>query len=248
MSNQLRLTTATYGGLSCRVVDALPNDTSPQLLVILCHGYGAPGDDLVPISAELVNLAPNLADKVQFVFPAAPLSLDSLGLFGGRAWWPVDVGALAAAIQQGRLRELLDANVPTEFESSRASLLQLVSDLKTTTGVPTERIVLGGFSQGAIIATDVALRLETTPAACCIMSGTLVCESIWRVRATQHATMQVLQSHGRTDPLVPYQGAIWLRDMFQEAGLAVDFIDFPGAHTIPLEAIEKLGRLLESRL
>ena len=81
----------TLGALKCRLVDDLPEGSKPSLVVILCHGYGASGADLVPIGEELLDQIPALQDRIQFIFPEAPLSLDQLGLPGGRAWWPIDM-------------------------------------------------------------------------------------------------------------------------------------------------------------
>ncbi|NIL96771.1 MAG: phospholipase [Planctomycetales bacterium] len=235
--------TRTFGDLSCRIVDAVPDGRAPKLLVILCHGFGAPGTDLVPLAAELLYLAPFLTSEVQFVFPAAPLSLDHMGLFGGRAWWPVDVGALAAAVERGQLRAMLD-DAPAELLEARDLLTAAIGQLATETGLPIGRMVLGGFSQGSMLATDVALRLPETAAGLCVMSGTLKFERIWRAEARRHAGMRVLISHGRQDPIVPYQGAEWLWEMFREAGLAVEFLPFDGGHTIPPQILESLAGLL----
>ena len=61
----------------------------PTGAVVLCHGFGAGGDDLVPLHAELVELQPALA-RQRFIFPEAPLSLGP----GSRAWWMIDFEAI----------------------------------------------------------------------------------------------------------------------------------------------------------
>ena len=63
-----------YGELSCQSLDMLPHETAPGFLIVLCHGFGAPGDDLVPLGAEMLARNPRLAEQVRFVFPAAPLT------------------------------------------------------------------------------------------------------------------------------------------------------------------------------
>ena len=231
------------GGLSCQVIDAITEHQNPRLIVVLCHGFGAPGTDLVPVGPELIQLNPTLAQTVRFVFPAAPLSLDHLGMFGGRAWWHVDVARLTAAIERGELRDLRN-DLPDELPQARQMLTSLVEELSRDSGLPTSRIVLGGFSQGAMLGTDVALRLPETPAALCIWSGTLLCEAEWRELAKQRENLRVLQSHGRQDPLLPFQAAIWLRDMFTESGAEVDFVAFDGMHTIPPEALHRFAALI----
>ena len=58
----------------------------------------------------------------------------------------------------------------------------------------------------------------------------------------------MFQSHGRTDPILPFAAAEWLRDLLDDSGLEVEFLEFPGVHTIPMEAVEKMGSLLEDAL
>ncbi|NOX56227.1 MAG: phospholipase [Planctomycetes bacterium] len=230
-------------GLSCRIVDALPAGASPHLVAILCHGFGAPGTDLVSVASELVLLRPELADAVRFVFPAAPLRLDDVGMPGGRAWWMIDLDRLNAAMQRG---ELLDMRreTPEGLAEARARLMDLVHAVCERMSVATAQVVLGGFSQGAMLSTDVTLRLEDAPAALCIWSGTLLCEDDWRRLAPRRRGMPVLQSHGRNDPLLPFAAAESLRDLLQEAGLQVEFLPFGGLHEIPREALRRFAELL----
>ncbi len=232
------------GGLECQVVDALPSGGNPQLVVVLCHGFGAPGTDLVPIGSELLSLNPGLADSVRIVFPAAPLTLDEFGMFGGRAWWHLDIERLNAAIAGGEFRDLRN-DLPEHLPVVREMLLSLVGEVCAETGLPTSKVVLGGFSQGSMLAADVAMRLSESPAALCILSGTLLCESEWRELAANRQGLPVLQSHGHQDPILPFQAAVWLRDMLVESGLDVDFVEFDGGHTIPFEALHRLAALID---
>lgn len=233
----------TLGGLSCRITDALPEGVRPALTVVLCHGYGAPGTDLVPLAGEILRLNPNLADKVRLMFPQAPLSLEELGLPQGRAWWHLDVNRIAQAVEQGELRDMRE-ELPEGLPESRTRLTELVEELQQRDGLTTSQIVLGGFSQGAMLATDVALRLEERPAGLCIFSGTLLCEPDWRELAARRGPMPVLMTHGTDDPLLPFQGAEWLRDLLTEAGMDVEFVPFRGMHTIPAEGIARLAGFL----
>lgn len=233
----------TLGGLSCLVVDALPPETNPDFVVILCHGYGAPGTDLVQLAPEIMNLDPGLAAKTRFIFPEAPLSLDEFGMFGGRAWWHLDMEELSRAVETGELR-ILRRDTPDGLKEARELLISLISDVKKSTGLPDSRFVLGGFSQGSMLATDVALRLEGCPAGLGIFSGTLLCEDEWRDLAGRRGALSVFQSHGHSDPLLPFQAAEWLRDLFVESGMQVDFLPFDGMHTIPGTALHRFTALL----
>jgi phospholipase/carboxylesterase len=241
----------TLGGLSCQVVDALPPGDSPELIVVLCHGFGAPGTDLVPLVPEILSLDPGLEAKVRFVFPAAPLTLDEIGMVGGRAWWHLDVQKMAMAVERGELR-IFRNETPEGLDSARDALTTLVSELQKSTGLPVSKIVLAGFSQGAMLATEVALSLDASPAGLGIFSGTLLCEEQWRELATKRGPLHVFQSHGRFDPLLPFQAAEWLRDLFLESGMEVDFVPFDGMHEIPAVALHRftalLGTLADERL
>lgn len=238
---------ATLGGLSCQVLDALPAGTTPGLVGVFCHGFGAPGTDLVPLGAELLHRSSPLADRLQLVFPAAPLSLDALGMFGGRAWWHLDLEQLTAALQHGHFRDQRN-ELPEGLPESRRMLMALLDQLTRETGVPRSRMVLGGFSQGSILATDVTFHSDQAPAALCILSGTLICETQWRELAARRRGLRVLQSHGRRDPLLSFQLAVSLKELLEEAGLEVEFLEFNGEHTIPAEALPRLVQLFEDAL
>ncbi|MGV3621849.1 MAG: phospholipase, partial [Archangium sp.] len=78
-------------GLEVEVFQA--EEGPPSAAVILCHGFGAPGDDLVGLAPELVKLQPSLK-SVRFYFPAAPINLGELGWGDARAWWLIDMAAV----------------------------------------------------------------------------------------------------------------------------------------------------------
>lgn len=238
-------TTTTLGGLECRVLQE--KDGAPRAQVVLCHGFGAPGDDLVGLHEHLVMLAPALAD-VRFVFPAAPLSLAPMGYGDGRAWWMIDfekVQRLNAGdletLQEFRKRE------PDGMAAARALMLKLVDEL-TQQQLPLKKTVIGGFSQGAMITTDVALRLPEPPAGLAILSGTLLIEDVWRAKAKARAGLPVLQSHGRFDPILRFDAAERLRDLLTEAGSPPEWVPFDGPHAIPLNVLRKLAQFLENSL
>ena len=190
----MRKVSTRLGELDCQVLDALAEGSSPELAVVLCHGYGAPATDLVPLAPELVQLRPELGPRVRFVFPAAPLSLAALGMPGARAWFP-----LPQEVMMGQERdwERFAASVPEGLAQARRAVTGLLSALSAATKLPYERIVLGGFSQGAMVTTDVALRLEEAPAGLCILSGSIISQDEWKQRAERRKGLPVLQSHGR---------------------------------------------------
>ncbi|MBI1949647.1 MAG: dienelactone hydrolase family protein [Deltaproteobacteria bacterium] len=240
----LKLTTTKLGPLVARVVaaDGVADDA---LTVWLCHGYGAPGNDLCGVAGEVVAARPALAARVRFVFPEAPLSLGFLP-FGGRAWWHIDVSRFERALATGELERLFD-ETPEGMPAARKALRAALDAWCATTNTAASRVLLGGFSQGAMITTDLALRLEEAPAALAIFSGTLLCRPEWTRLAPARRGLSVLQSHGTADPLLPYPAALELRALLERSGMSVRFVSFPGGHGIDAEVIDAFGALVEER-
>ncbi|RYZ36676.1 MAG: phospholipase [Myxococcaceae bacterium] len=241
MSLRPRAVRTKLGELNCVVVDALPEGVKPELVVVLSHGFGASGTDLVGLGPELMTAAPRLAEAVRFVFPEAPLSLENLGMPQGRAWF-----ALSQSVLMGQQRdwEEFAREVPPGMPAARRALMSTVAALQQ----PFHRIVLGGFSQGAMMSTDVALRLEECPAGLCLLSGALVAEEEWKPKARARPSLPVFQGHGRQDPVLPFQEGERLRDLLTGAGMPVEFLPFDGGHTILTEELEQLAAFLVKRL
>jgi phospholipase/carboxylesterase len=220
-------------GLTTRVVG--PADAA--LTVVLLHGFGAPGDDLVAL-AEFIG-AP-----ARYVFPEAPLELG--GLYGdARAWWLLDLAKLEADMRSGAIRDRR-GEVPEGLVPARDQLNRFLEQLKVRYAIDDRQIVLGGFSQGAMLSLDVALHRAAPPAALILMSGTLLAETEWGPRMKSLAKVPVLQSHGRNDALLPFSIAEVLRDKLRAAGAAVDFVQFVGGHEIPPIVLDSAGKLLRS--
>ncbi len=245
MRPTLRRFSTKLGELDCQVVDGVAEGASPELAVVLCHGFGAPATDLVTLAPELVALNPELAGRVRFVFPGAPLSLDMYGMPQARAWFH-----LPPEVLMGQQRDWarFASEVPEGLTAARRALMGLVSALSVATKLPYGRIVLGGFSQGAMVTTDVALRLEEAPAGLCLLSGTLIAQDEWRKRAPARKGLPVFQSHGHYDAVLPFAPAERLRDLLLEAGLAVEFVPFDGPHTIDADEMKHLAAFLGARL
>ncbi len=242
LRSKLELSRRQFGDLDCTLI-APAGGQSPEFCVVLCHGFGAPGSDLVPLGQELAALTPELLGKTAYLFPEAPLELGGYG-FPGRAWWMVDVERFQRAAGNSREMAALRAEVPPGMSESSQALRSCLEDALRQIGVPLSRTLLGGFSQGSMVATDVALRLPTPPAGLCVFSGHLLAESEWRQLAKNRGSLAVLQTHGKFDPLLPFEGAVALRDMLVESGLSVEFVPFDGPHTIPIEGIDRCAALM----
>jgi len=206
-------------------------------LVVLMHGFGAPATDLVQLHRAI-----QVAPEVRFAFPAAPLLLDASAPdeLAARAWWMIDLMRLQSAMLRGDA-ELLAKETPPGLAAARAAINDMLEAFERDHGTPPDRVVLGGFSQGAMLATDVTLRAERAPAGLVILSGAPICVDDWKALAPRRAGLPVLQSHGRSDPVLPYAGAEWLRDMLEGSRLSVQFIASNGGHGIPSSVLERLG-------
>jgi phospholipase/carboxylesterase len=242
LRSELELARGQFGDLDCTL--AVPSGgQSPQFCVVLCHGFGAPGTDLVPLAHELAELTPESIGKIAYLFPEAPLELGGYG-FAGRAWWMVDVERFQRAVGDSRETAAMSAEVPPGMSESSQLLRACLEDAARHTGVAISRTLLGGFSQGSMVATDVALRLPSPPAGLCVFSGHLLAEAEWRRLAKNRGSLTVLQTHGKYDPLLPFEGAVALRDMLVESGLSVEFVPFNGPHTISIEGINRCAALM----
>lgn len=238
--------TGTFGGLTVRITGGTDGDGGGDgPLVVLQHGFGAPGDDLVPLAAMF-----GLPRAVRFAFPAAPLELG--GYFGGdsRAWWMIDVDRLERDMAAGpgagvtAERERRADEEPAGLTEAREALTAALDELQEELAVPAGKLALGGFSQGAMLSCDLALRDGRPLAALVLMSGTLIAAPIWRSGAPARAGLPVLVSHGRQDPLLPFALSERLRDLLREAGLEVEWLPFRGGHEIPPAVLQQAGQLL----
>jgi phospholipase/carboxylesterase len=189
-------------------------------------------------------LAPALRDRVRFIYPAAPLDLEDLGIPGGRAWWNIDLMRLQETIAAGRGRELLDQS-PASLPAVREQFLRFLQECAAETGIPLKRTVIGGFSQGSMLTTDVALHLAEPPAGLIILSGMLMNQAIWEQQLQKRSGLAVFQSHGRFDPLLPFDFACGLRDLLKTSGNTVEFSEFSGAHEIPYEVLQQAAAFVQ---
>jgi len=233
--------------LACRVVDDLPEGIAPQLGVVLCHGFGAPGTDLVSLAAALMQVEPRLADSAQFIFPEALLSLAEFGYPMGRAWWHLDLEKLQRLLASRQVDQVRN-NQPAGLPAARQAVTDLLADWSRATRCPLSKCVLGGFSQGAMLSIDAALHLPESPAGLVVLSGSLINEQEWLSLVAARSGMPVFQSHGLYDDLLPYATGLWARDLLRTAGCDVDFVEFPGGHEIPWGVLKKLAGFLVQRV
>jgi phospholipase/carboxylesterase len=225
------------GDLNVRITGGTDREgagTGP--VVILLHGFGAPGDDLVPLWRTIA--APR---GTRFVFPEAPLDLGPRYM-GGRAWWPIDLEARMRREAMGDRRDI--AEVPDGLEAARVKVQSLLDDVDRTLQPTPGKTVLGGFSQGAMLSLDVALHSSQALAGLVLMSGTHIAASEWATRFEGRRGLPAFMSHGRGDELLPFAVSEGLRDTLTAHGLRVEWVAFQGGHGIPPGVLDGVGAFL----
>lgn len=213
-----------------------PEDESRADTLILFHGYGADAYDLRSLSEVVTPARPT-----HWLFPQGILEVPIGPGWTGRAWWPVDIAALEKAAATGEPRDLADTK-PEGLEKLRPRILEMIDKLQ----VPWNRLILGGFSQGSMLATDVFLRAPEAPKGLLIFSGALVNKDEWKELAPKRAGSRFFMSHGTHDSILSHRGAARLETLLTQAGLKGSLFTFPGAHEIPMAAIQKANEYLKS--
>lgn len=226
------------GGLKVRCVGGLDGHGGGNgPLVILLHGFGAPGDDLVPL-ADVIDAPAG----TRWLFPEAPLSLN-MGFGDSRAWWIIDFARIQADRAAGRIRDL-SVEIPQGLALARERLLTFLKELPRQLPVDYKKTVIGGFSQGAMLTCDAVLHTDYPFAGLVQLSGNLLAKDVWGPLMTKRRGLPVFQSHGAQDDILPNIGAERLRDGLTKAGLGVEWHSFRGGHEIPEIVLQRLGSFL----
>ena len=193
------------------------------------HGLGADGNDFASLPPQL-GVSPDLA--VRYVFPHAPRIPVTVNMgMPMRAWY--DIVSLDARGQD-----------ETGIRRSAASIEELIAR-QVDRGVPSSRIVLAGFSQGAAMALFTGLRHAAPLAGILALSGYLpLHESLAAEASVANQRVEILQAHGQHDDVVPYQIGHGSAQLLRGAGYHVDWHEYPMAHQVCPEEVQEIGRWL----
>ena len=199
---------------------------APKQLVILIHGYGADGNDLIGLGDELGRFLPDAA----FISPHAPENLPGQ-FFGGRQWFS------------------LEARSEKEWEEgvrrAEPRLAAFILEEAKKANVPLSAVTLVGFSQGTMMALQAGLRLPEAPAAIVGFSGHLA--GAERLPAEIKVKPPVLLIHGSADDVIPYQATHLARSALAAAGVPVQWQIRPGlGHGIDPEGLRAAGLFLRA--
>lgn len=204
--------------------------------VIWLHGLGADGHDFEPIVPEL-RLAGTVA--LRFVFPHAPLRPVTInGGVAMRAWYDIIT---------------LDRDGPQDdagIRHSSAALARLI-EREYQRGVPFDKIVLAGFSQGGAIASHTALRYPKRLAGLMALSTYLPLQDSFKSEVIANPSAQarelpIFMAHGSFDPMLPMALGKHSQVLLSGAGYRVEWHDYPMAHAVCAQEIADIREWLLS--
>ncbi|MEL6777383.1 MAG: esterase [Cyanobacteria bacterium J06597_16] len=196
------------------------SDASDRLsdrLIVLLHGWGANAQDV----AGLINAISMISIPFQGILPDAPF--DHPMAPGGKQWYGFPPNY--------DFKRPHDFAAQADLQESQAQLKAWMEALPDKTGIPLEKTIMGGFSQGGAMTLDVGPQLPL--AAMLILSG------------YSHAPIArcitprpVLVLHGRQDPVVPLPRALDTKAQLEQQGLSVAYHEFEMGHEVSLEALK----------
>jgi phospholipase/carboxylesterase len=178
---------------------------APKQLVVLCHGLGADGYDLIDLAPTWANALPDAA----FVAPNAPEACDLAPM--GRQWWSA-VDRSPPVVEAGVRRAATFLNPFLDAELARL-------------GLPADAYALMGFSQGAMTVLFTGLRRATAPRAILAFSGALIAPDSLAAELTHRPP--VLLVHGEADEVVPVERSHDAEAALRAAGVPVEAAYIP---------------------
>ncbi len=203
----------------------------PTAAVIWMHGLGADGNDFVPIVRELdLSGCPG----IRFVFPHAetmPVTINNGYVM--RAWYDILGMDLVRREDEGGLR------------ASQKRIEDLIAR-EVARGIPTERIVLAGFSQGCAMTLQTGLRHPQRLAGLVCLSGYLpLAHTVAAERSAANQHTPVFMAHGRGDGVVTIDRAEASRDVLKELGYDIEWHEYLMPHSVCGEEIDDISGWLK---
>ncbi|MEB3294087.1 MAG: alpha/beta hydrolase [Synechococcales bacterium] len=213
---------------SLKVITIPPRSgESPQGNIVVMHGWGANAEDAAYFT-QMLNLP-----EMQILLPEAPFP-HPMNPVSGRMWYgfPPDFDFSA---QWSHLPDL---------QASRKLLLAWLSQLPETTGIPLERTILGGFSQGGAMTLEVGFELPL--AGLMVLSGYR--HGAIAASPTQ-TTPMVLMVHGGADPIVPITAAQETATTLKQAGVPLRYEEFEDmGHEVSMTVLNRMEQFVGDRL
>ncbi|MDB5966854.1 MAG: Carboxylesterase [Polaromonas sp.] len=216
--------------MNLKVIEAQTGD-NPVATILVMHGLGADGNDFVPI-AKQIDLSK--VGPVRFLFPNAPVIPVTInGGYKMPAWYDILGADLVRREDEAGLRQ------------SQAAIEALIAGEKAR-GIPANRIVVAGFSQGCAMALMVGLRHAEALAGIVCMSGYLpLADKVAAERSAAGQKTPIFMGHGTRDGVVQLPRAVASRDALQALGYAVEWHEYPMEHSVCPQEITDLEHWLQ---
>ena len=194
--------------------------------IILFHGFGADAHDL-----ESLKDVFSIKSPVNYRFPNGVFEVPIGPGWTGRAWWPLVLSSLP---------DDWSDYTPEPLQNLVPAVMKMISDLK----VPWNKIILGGFSQGAMLATEIYMQAPETPLGLISMSGSLIRQSEWSKKLENRKGQKIFLCHGEQDQVLPMKGSQKLLSLCQQKGLICQWVSFQGGHEIPMKALQGVSQYI----
>jgi phospholipase/carboxylesterase len=203
--------------MTLQVLEAQTGE-NPVATILIMHGLGADGRDFIPI-AEQLDLSS--IGPVRFLFPSAPeIPVTINGGYVMPAWYDILVADLVRREDEAGLRQ------------SQAAIEAIIAH-ETSRGMPANRIVVAGFSQGCAMALMVGLRHAERLAGIVGMSGYLpLADTVAAERSAANQSTPIFMGHGTHDGVVALPRAEASRDALAALGYTVDWHQYPMEHSV----------------
>ncbi|MEM6451144.1 MAG: esterase [Cyanobacteria bacterium P01_D01_bin.105] len=191
-------------------------EPDPNQLIVLLHGWGANAQNVAGL-IEAINM---IAIPFKGLLPDAPF--DHPMAPGGKQWYGFPPNY--------DFRRPHDFEAQADLQESRQQLMDWMSSLPQQTGIPLEKTIMGGFSQGGAMTLDVGPRLP--------LAAMLILSSYSHAPIPKCITPRpVLVLHGRQDPVVPIEKALDTKSQLETQSLQVTYQEFDMGHEVSLDAL-----------
>lgn len=213
-------------------MDTLEIETGPQpgAAVLWLHGLGADGHDFEPIVPEL-RLPPAL--PLRFLFPHAPHRPVTINNgYVMRAWYDIRTAEFVQREDEAGIRE-------------SAGMVGALIEQERRRGIPPQRMVLAGFSQGGAIALHVGVRYPERLGGVMALSTYLPLAADFTAEA--HASNQsvpIFMAHGTEDPIIPLERGRLSADLLKKSGSDLLWRTYEMGHSVCVEEIGDIAAWL----
>ena len=195
---------------------AITPEGADERLIVLLHGWGANARDVAGL-IEAINM---ISAPTRALLPDAPF--EHGGVPGGLAWYGFPPGY--------DFRQAHDFEAQPDLQESRKLLVDWMRSLPQKTGIPLEKTIMGGFSQGGAMTLDVGPQLP--------LAAMLILSSYSHAPIAPCITPRpVLLLHGKQDPVVPLEKALDTKSQLEQQGLSVTYQEFDMGHEVSLDAL-----------